>query len=84
MEQFKKATQIVFPTTVRRVLPYVLSDLHGAELRAAHEAEMGGLGSFLRQGLTKLIPMIFALIGLAVNSSLCRLIPVASIHRGLE
>jgi len=28
------------------------------------------------------MPIIFALIGLAVNSSLCRLIPIGSIHHG--
>jgi len=45
---------------------------------------MCGLCSLLREGLTKLLPIIFALIGLAVKSSLCRLIPVGSIHHGLE
>jgi hypothetical protein len=43
---------------------------------------MRGLGSLLRQGLTKLMPIIFALIGLAANCSLYRLIPIGSIHRG--
>jgi len=29
---------------------YILGDRHGAELRAAHRAEVRGLGAFLRQG----------------------------------
>jgi hypothetical protein len=42
---------------------------------------VGGLGAFLRERLTKLVPISFALIGLAVNSSLCLSIPISSIHR---
>src|SRR5699024_2962012 len=34
-----------------RVLAYVVGDLHGAELRPAHGAEVGGLGRFRGQGL---------------------------------
>gem|GEM_PF-6682318 len=45
---------------------------------------MRGLRAFLRKSLTNLMPIISALTGLAVNSSLCRLIPVGSIHHGLE
>jgi hypothetical protein len=66
------------------VFAHVFRDLHAAKMRAAHEAEVRSLGAFLWQGLTKLTPIIFALIGLVVNSSLCRLIPVGSIHHGLE
>jgi hypothetical protein len=51
---------------------------------ATRAAKVGGFRSFLGEGLTKLMPIIFALDGLAVNSSLCRLIPVGSIHHGLE
>ena len=33
------------------VFPDVLGDFHRAEMRAAHAAEVGDLGAFLRQGL---------------------------------
>jgi hypothetical protein len=69
---------------LRRVLSDVLGYFHAAEVRTAHGTEVRGLCTFLRQSLTKLLPIIFALIGLAVNSSLCRLIPVDAIHHGLE
>jgi hypothetical protein len=57
---------------------------HAAEMGTTHTAKMSRFRAFLRQGLTKLMPIISALIGLAVNSSLCRLIPVGSVHHGLE
>jgi len=41
---------------------------------------MSGFRAFGRKSLTKLIPVSFALTGLAVNSSLGRLIPFTSIH----
>lgn len=63
------------------VFSHVFGNLHAAEVGAAHAAEMRGLGALLRQGLTKLLPIIFALFGLAVDSSLCRLIPITSIRR---
>jgi hypothetical protein len=61
-----------------------IDSIHRTEVWAAHGTEVRGLRTFLRQSLTKLLPIIFALIGLAVNSSLCRLIPVDAIHHGLE
>jgi hypothetical protein len=68
----------------RRVAADIFCDAHGTEVRAAHGAEVRSLGAFLRQSLTKPMPIIFALGGLAVNSSLCRLVPGGSIHHGLE
>ena len=65
---------------LRRVLANVLCDFHAAEVWSTHAAEMCGLRAFLRERLTKLMPINFALIGLAVNSSLCRSIPIGSIH----
>src|SRR5260370_7356520 len=62
----------------------IFCDTHAAEMWTAHGTEVRRLCTFLRQSLTKLLPIIFALIGLAVNSSLCRLIPVDAIHHGLE
>jgi len=44
----------------------IFSDLHGAEVRAAHGTEVRGLCAFLRQGLTNLMPIIFALAGFPV------------------
>jgi hypothetical protein len=66
------------------VLANVFCDFHAAEVWSTHAAEMCGLRALLRQRLTKLLPIIFALSGLAVNSSLCRLNPVDAIHHGLE
>jgi hypothetical protein len=62
----------------------IFSNPHAAKMRAAHGTEVRSFGAFLRKSLTKLMPIIFALGGLAVNSSLCRLIPVGSMHHGLE
>lgn len=44
----------------RGVLPYVFSDFHGTEVRSTHAAEVSGFRSFLRESLTKLMPIIFA------------------------
>jgi hypothetical protein len=68
----------LFDLLLRSKFPHVLGDPHRAEVRAAHGTEMCSLRSLLRKGLTKLMPIIFALIGPVVNSSLCRLIPVGS------
>ena len=70
--------QLLFSSEFSNVFRYS----HAAEMRTAHGTEVRGLGAFLLQGLTKLMPIVFALDGLAVNSSLCRLIPVSSIRRG--
>jgi hypothetical protein len=45
------------------VLPYVFRNAHGTKMPATHRTEMGGLRAFLRQRLTKLMPIIFALAG---------------------
>src|SRR5262249_29961184 len=40
----------VLEALLRRVLAHILSDLHGAEVRATHRAEMGQFGTRSRQG----------------------------------
>ena len=42
-------------------LPDLLADLHRAEFRAAHAAEMGGLGAFGGEGL---VVILFCCIGI--------------------
>jgi hypothetical protein len=45
------------------VLAHVFSNPHRAEVRTAHGTKVRGLRAFLRQRLTKLMPIIFALAG---------------------
>ena len=55
---------------------------HRAEMRAAHGAEVGALGAFLGEGLTKPPPHgDFALAGWP-SASLSRRSPTGSAHRG--
>jgi hypothetical protein len=57
--------------------------VHLTKMGTAHGTKVGGLRGFLRQRLTKLLPIIFARY-LRGPDRLCRLIPVDSIHHGLE
>ena len=65
----------------RGVLPYILGDLHGAEMRAAHAAEVRCLRAVqqreFRHGIDSNVARAFALSGLPIYVAF---IPVGSIR----